>query len=111
MAIDKLDLLIAAVREIAGERPEVTYPVAGCFYDCGVCTDGTIGCLIGQGLQAIGWKPYEDNEFNGIGSILGREGYDGPKVFWLESAQSRQDGGGCWGDCVEFADEAFGKII
>ncbi len=101
--MDRLDLLVAEVRKIVAERPDVSYD-GGCRYDSGVCSDGTVGCLIGQALGAIGWDLYPENSGELISNLLEEAGYDDFRVSWCRMVQSEQDCMSAWGGCVNYAD-------
>ncbi len=101
--MDKLDELVAKVREISAKRPEVSYGGA-CSYDTGECSDGTVGCLIGQALDAIDWGLYPEDSGDTISDLLEEEGYEDFRVAWCGMVQGHQDMSFSWGECVEYAD-------
>ncbi len=70
-------------------------------YSMSVCSDGTIGCLIGQGLKAIGAT--EPRPLAGIASLCGGDVDDGNKR-WLSRVQYGNDMSHLWGDSVAYAD-------
>ncbi len=104
-----LDKLIAEVRKIAAERPDTIYAHDGCEYDSKECSDGTIGCLLGQGLTAIGWYILEEADGRAITEVLENAGYleEDDKVQWCAKVQREQDWGASWGSAVQGAGELF----
>ena len=100
----------AAIREMAQKFTEVKYLGYGgedcdCFYDSGNCSNGSVGCLLGQaakqfGLELIGSNP--------IGFIFKDEFYferdDPAGEWWAKSVQKWQDFSNPWGVCVKLAD-------
>lgn len=113
MVIDKL---IAVVRNIAYERPDTTYGKSIEFKDCpglcmynkGECSDGTIGCIFGQALAAIGpYYPPTDLQNMGISDVLDHYGIDyaDDQLDWCEKVQEGQDKGRAWEAAVAEADE------
>ncbi len=107
--MDKLDSLVAAVRKIATERPKVSYTHESCYYDSKEASDGSVGCLIGQGLAAINWEDiYDKDRESGIGELLGELHYNSlndPRVRWCERVQMAQDDGRNWAKSISFADQ------
>ncbi len=104
---DKLDLLVAEVRKIAAKRPLVAYEHDDCYYDAEQATDGSVGCIFGQGLTAIGWKITASGDGRTISGLLENHGYDvkDDRVLWCQKVQWEQDGGECWGDSVRLSDD------
>ncbi len=107
--MDKLDSLVAEVRKIAVERPDTIYCGGPCYYDSGECNDGTVGCLLGQALDAIDWHIYMVEEDTHIGAVLERQDYADSRTTWCRRVQEAQDNGGTWGYCVEYADKKIGE--
>ncbi len=107
--MDRLDQLVAAVRKIAAERPDIKYNHSNCFYDDLKCTDGSVGCLLGQGLAAIGWILYDEGYRHeiSISDLLVQAGYReaDTRIRWCSRVQTRQDICSAWGKCIEYADE------
>ncbi len=104
--MDNLDRLISEVRKIASERPNVTSDTKSCMYDSGVCSDGSVGCLFGQGFEAIGWKPYSPNNSNlSVLGVLDSHYGDNDKLDWCSEVQDCQDNGMSWGESVKSVDE------
>lgn len=114
----KMSEVVAAVREIAAERPDVKYDVvegAGCLYSAGRCSDGSVGCIVGQALVKCGFDvaPLDTSDDENDGGIktagfacrhIGVETDDFEAANWLDNAQHWQDSGHPWGDAVKFAD-------
>ncbi len=101
--MDDLERLVLEVRKIATERPDVVY-LGNCYYDSGECTDGSVGCLLGQALQAIDWPIYERNPQGSIVYLLFNEGYTDDRVIWCRDVQTKQDSSREWAGCVKYAD-------
>ncbi len=101
--MDDLERLVESVRKIATERPDVVYS-GNCYYDSGECSDGSVGCLLGQALQAIDWPIYERNLEDSIVFLLFNEGYTDDRVIWCRRVQAEQDVKKTWAECVEYAD-------
>ncbi len=101
--MDRLDRLVAEVRKIVAKRPEVSYGGA-CSYDTGECSDGTVGCLLGQALDAIDWGLYPEDSGDLIVDLLDEAGYEDFRVSWCGMVQEKQDMSAAWGECVEYAD-------
>ncbi len=94
----RLDVLISEVRKIASERPDVVSDSKTCMYDSGTCSDGSVGCLFGQGFAAIDWDLHDDqNDTMGIYSLLDGAGCTGVMVDWCSELQLQQDKGFSWG--------------
>jgi hypothetical protein len=108
----KLQLLLDEVRNIANERPDVTYQNEDCMYDTGKCSDGTVGCLIGQALTRLDIDPAfldRGSDTPDIASIIDREIYfedcDDTNISWLANVQSYQDEGLSWREAIRLSDE------
>lgn len=114
--MDKLDSLVAAVRKLAQDAPANRYTRAVndrvCSYDRGSCTNGSIGCLIGQALHVLDYRT--DGVTGGIRSVvrvlLGVPYEESTSrstvsaVHWLDVVQMNQDRGDTWSHCIEVAD-------
>lgn len=130
----KLEQLIAEVRRLAAEAPDVEYvpPTSKptCFYTRGKTANGGCGCLFGQALQNVFpniWQQldaYERENDCPYGSIpfvladydfrMPSEGDDTSvqrQVNWCRRVQKLQDGDSLgrtpWGRAVAQADEEF----
>jgi hypothetical protein len=98
--------VIDAVRAKAAELPSHVYQG-----ECVYVKDGKPGCLVGQGLWAIGligaWFGFgtTDNYLN-IRGVNRRNdwGFDEAEIEWLLRVQRRQDDGMDWGTAVHDAD-------
>jgi hypothetical protein len=121
-----IENLVAKVRELARKRPNNIYqpvqtepkgyiPSFRCTYLGGTCTDGTVGCLVGQALAAIGFTisrlesvdklPIEE----ALEKLIARDReltskeYD--QINWLNAVQTAQDTGKPWCNAVAIADQ------
>ena len=98
--------LIDWIRNEVITRGEVCYDdndvmTHGCSYKEGHCSDVSPGCIVGQGLRAIGAEaPQEDR---GISTLCDQEVELG-NTKWLQRVQGMQDDGVVWSKCVEHAD-------
>ncbi len=101
-----IDQLIAEVRNIASARPEVTYDHEDCRYDSKEASDGSVGCIFGQALTAIGWDITGKNDGRGIIELLRCKDYEfnDDRILWCNMVQGEQDNGRTWGDSVAEAD-------
>ena len=114
--------LVSKVRELAVARPETIYqpsptgqatPTIRCSYLAGTCSDGTVGCLLGQALVAVGYTAEQLRAVDLLGieeaieKLLPCELTDEEyrRVRWLESVQNAQDNGHPWGEAIRIADE------
>lgn len=107
-SMDNLDRLISEVRRIAAERPDVTSDTKECMYEAGICSDGSVGCLFGQGFVAMGWKPYRPGVSEGLSMVLDEEYGDDHRLEWCCDVQDRQDDGTPWAKAIQLSDEDFG---
>lgn len=117
-----VDNLARKVRELAIARPETVYrpsptgqasPATRCSYLGGTCTDGTVGCLVGQAFFAIGFTADQLRPVDHLGieealenllpSEFSAEEYR--QVRWLESVQNAQDNGHPWHEAIDIADQ------
>ena len=103
--MDNLDRLIAEVRRIASARPNVTSDTKSCMYESGICSDGSVGCLFGQGFVALGWKPYDPRVAMGLSGVLDTDYGDDHRLDWCCDVQDHQDAGVPWAEAVQLADE------
>lgn len=105
------------VRELAAASPDCVYikpEGGGCNNIRGDCSNGSVGCIVGQAVIALGvprsFFEADGCELCGAGNLvprLGQSGYlrhDNPSTFpataWLTSVQRRQDDGGRWAAAV-----------
>jgi hypothetical protein len=109
-----IDDLVTKVREIAAARPENVYRNGRCEYADGECSDGTIGCILGQALLALGFtkrklRRLDELPISSIGvvltSLLKTDALPPNKVSWLRRVQDAQDIEVEWGAAVEAADQ------
>lgn len=112
--------LVAKVREIATERPNVVYKQGSaregkafppCEYGSGKCSDGSEGRIFGQAFIAlgvpsealdVGYFTGEIDEVLCYLSINDGNGIDD----WCLDVQQHQDQGSSWAVAVQLADEA-----
>lgn len=118
--------IIAEVRKIAKERPDVYYnPDGMCKYSSGECSDGSIGCIFGQAFTNLGIDAKKFDKYpvphhtsiNGsttyvpsIDHILRNE-FNCKEVLeleWCGTVQNGQDGGLSWKEAVLEADRELG---
>lgn len=117
--------IIAEVRKIVKERPDVYYnPDGMCKYSEGVCSDGSIGCIFGQAFTNLGINAkkfdqypvpegmlnYGKNYIPGIDHILRHEFNceDILELEWCGTVQNGQDGNLSWKEAVLEADRELG---
>lgn len=126
--------LIRCVRTVIGERPNTIYIPCGCEYATGVCSDETIGCLIGQAIVRFGdddqrgsllladllnikalmykwkWQVFKSPDNKPSWRRLGesvpyeRESWN-RETTWLMKIQGYQDSHYTWGEALDRADE------
>jgi hypothetical protein len=101
--------LIAAVREIAAERPDHVYDSEsdeGCVY---IDKDGNPSCIIGHAgykLALITREPqgcWDSTDICAVSYEL-RWSLSNDELRWLSAVQTHQDRGVSWGAAVELAD-------
>lgn len=105
--------LCAAVRRLASESPLNIYLPAikggKCRYSSGECKDGSIGCIVGQALRAIGLDPaaFDNAEVlaPSAAKVVGDLGGNWGPGAWLLEVQRGQDAGRSWRVAVADADE------
>lgn len=100
-------LLIAQIRELAKKAPNNLYikpdeKYNTCCYDRGTCTDGSIGCIFGQALRALGL------ELKGaatISSVLSDNQIpcSESEKHWCATVQRLQDQGKTWSEALRLA--------
>ena len=107
--------LIAAVRAVAAEQPDLVYTDA-CQY---VVKDGPgeyrPGCLIGHALWRLGmidsfWYGDSSRNISQITALTKEFRLDTEEAYWLGVAQDEQDAQEPWGVAVRAADDRFGFI-
>ncbi len=77
-------------------------------YTKGKCTNGSLGCLIGQGLHAIGYTiPADADEMMSLGELIeAAEPGAGDDEQWFYDLQGAQDKGMTWENALRVADQA-----
>lgn len=114
--------IIKAIQALVAKSPDNVYDGGdgNCYYARGVCTDGSIGCIIGQALLAEGYSQYEvekfDNQTNGLTAldVLRRLEYDENEAKFAQLCQESQDRGEKWVDAFDnalYAIENEGKSV
>jgi hypothetical protein len=105
--------LVTKVRELATAKPETVYrpawtdeplPTGQCSYLGGTCSDGSVGCLVGQALLAMGFMTGQLRPVDQLGIVEALEKLhpcelteeERDKVRWLETVQSAQDNSQPW---------------
>ena len=118
---NKVDMktLVKTVRDIVRERPDVRYQAQrACSYIAGNCTDGSVGCLIGQALVKLGVTFDADETTKRISTLVQPfcddstdelRKYNNAANTWLAHVQSAQDHKEVWIDCVTYADADVGR--
>ena len=96
------------VREYAKTRPDVTYTKKGefCQNFTGKCSDGSIGCIVGQALVECGFvKTTQDQDQWNDAAIAGcyivDPDDDADEFEFLDFMQELQDNGSTWGQALE----------
>lgn len=108
--------LARKVKEYGEKRPDVRYAAATdqldddqihtCEYDRGNCTDGTVGCIVGQAWQELGFGtiPAKGQIASGQFGTFGVDGYEASKILrFLDVVQEQQDQDEQWGTAIERA--------
>lgn len=114
-----------AVRKHILENPDVTYVRSKgyCSYSSGMCSNDTVGCLIGQVLGQFGYDTTVINdsiEAYDIDDILfdyhrkcrqdpviDPESFSPAERRWLQVIQYHQDNGSTWKESLEHADKIY----
>jgi hypothetical protein len=107
-----IDDVIAGVRALAAEFPECVYTSPddlGCYFTLGRCSNGSVGCLIGQAVALQGGKLPDDEKVGSIEilALLHNNGIAGVPIrtlSWLVTVQGGQDSGKPWREAVAIAD-------
>jgi hypothetical protein len=111
--------LILAVRKLAAAHPNNHYKKdpteTRCSYDKGSCDNGSVGCIFGQALNALGHSVTGTTSIVGViidsGLIESRiDVPPSPALSWCSVVQQRQDRHESWADAVHKADIAFPGI-
>jgi hypothetical protein len=100
------------VRELATDAPDNVYEKPDdfntCCYSRGECTNGSVGCLIGQAMAKHG---YDVSLLDFDGSLLASEAcaYFNiiGRTIWLNEVQSSQDEGHEWLQAISYADRVL----
>lgn len=103
----RLNELVRLIRTMVSERPGIRYKHEKCEYGLGLCSDNTLGCIFGQALTRMNWdilNPRDDRTISQVLEAIGYPPHDS-MVRWCRAAQSQQDTGETWGDCVAYADQ------
>ncbi|QNJ57098.1 hypothetical protein L3Y21_gp055 [Gordonia phage Rabbitrun] len=107
--------LVAAVVEIATEKPDFKYRPPfehddACYYEVA----GQPSCIIGRGFSKIGFTGRELKAFDDCGqsnaeSILLALGASEHVARWAQAVQEMQDCGKLWGEALFTADQTHGR--
>lgn len=106
----KSRLLVTAVRQLAADCPDCKYirpAIGSCSYSKGQCTNGSVGCIIGQALAALGIdvSALDTNGVMNARTVLTRlGGFDDAAIEWADGVQGKQDNGATWVEAIKFAD-------
>ena len=115
----KSEDLIQQVRQLAQDAPTNLYEgnkdKMGCSYVKGPCSNGSVGCIIGQALilcdeSLTEYLSHEDRstkQFELLHDIMFEDGMielSLEDIEWIGDVQSRQDDGETWGDAVSKTD-------
>ena len=111
--------LIQTVRQLANDNPTNCYEGnkdgQGCCYARGKCSNGTIGCILGQAMIAcdhevteyISDKERQTKQFELLYESMINEGLiemSRQDMIWCSEVQKYQDDGETWADAVAYAD-------
>jgi hypothetical protein len=109
-----IDTLIETVRELAVHSPHNVYSsegLMGCSNVAGSCSDGSVGCIVGQAIRRIDPEfSFRGDEKSDIGTLCSRHGWaliSDSRVRWLSKVQNTQDQNVPWAMCVSWADEVI----
>lgn len=112
------------------KSPDVCYAgseeYGGCSYSSGVCTDKSVGCLIGQVLAEFGFDVFQLRDGNGAGRIndliklyhedtetkidlLDPNSFTKVQRMWLGHIQIHQDQKVKWSEALRLANEGIGE--
>lgn len=123
--VEEVREFVSTRRDVQYLRPQKPLPGGGfepdqCKYSTGNCTDGSVGCVIGQTLRFGEWPddvvtPAGIDELekgnSGILNLYKKhapgERMPGEKeaIEWLWRVQNAQDNGATWGHAVDRADD------
>lgn len=117
MDVTKCDVtkqLIFEVRRLAVVSPDNRYvtnhATEACYYDKGVCTDGSIGCIFGQAIRNLGLD-WDLSDNVGIITLLQRNNVTAlcRETTWCSLLQFEQDFGLSWAEALAITDrEVYG---
>lgn len=100
-----------AIRDLVTESPDNQYQTINgiAYFTKGECTNGSLGCMIGQGLHRIGYEIPEDADDNwSLGELIGAaDPGAGDDESWFYHLQAAQDNGARWQDALNEADEKY----
>lgn len=107
-------LIEQEVRRLAKEAPNNIYTMdnasQSCSYTKGICSDGSIGCIFGQAIKAIGLANTPALLYGKdttsirelLQEIIGRPSFY--FVMWCEKVQNAQDSLHPWARAIKIAD-------
>lgn len=114
--------IIQEVRRLADEFPDCVYtPVksgvgnveCSCSNTYGQCSNGTVGCIIGQAVKSVGYEIPTDYEDTDVCTLLDRLGidYENEELAFLEYVQGEQDQSRSWGESIKDADDYANEYV
>jgi len=87
-------------------------------YSEGVCSNGSVGCVVGQSMTKAGLEHPVHDEYD-FGELIGGQSHEvrstsqfdngpfrlfGAAASWIASIQDKQDEGQTWGEALAYAD-------
>ena len=102
--------VLATVKRIATDRPNVTYRTFGdgrrCFYNHGQCSDMSVGCIFGQAFRELGIDVV-GCEGDNIADVVSQKQIAGSAddLQMCSDIQNAQDMGHSWGEALKTAEE------
>lgn len=102
-----MSLLECAIRNLVRVAPHNVYTQVNgiSHYESGQCTDGSVGCLIGQGIkQLLGYMPPNPDDMclSELVAVADFSAVDDEQ--WFYDLQGAQDEGLTWHEALKIAD-------
>lgn len=114
---EKLDAIVARVREIARANPDFVYekpdPMGKCVNWYENENGEKVGsCIVGRALIDLGYPVTDQSPSNSATDMLYDLGLPGSnsQALWLRKVQIHQDGHRPWGRAVELASGEFPNV-
>lgn len=114
--------LIKTVRQLAQNNPDNTYEeyhdegkLRACSYTKGECSNGTLGCIMGQAILALDPSyDFADKDQASIYNLIHEQLLLDPRPCnkdseWLSLVQDSQDDSETWSNAVRIADTSEGE--